>query len=182
MYSKLLVLLLLFCTLACSTSVEATKASKNIVVASNVDVSRYIGSWNAITSLPQFFTRACVAQTARYEILTKNSISVLNTCIKKNGKTTDIEGKAVVLDSPNNAILEVTFNNFFTKLFGVRGDYVIFKLDQDYRYALVGSRNLKSLWLLARETKISDSVYKEYISYAKEIGFDVDKLVDSKFN
>lgn len=179
---KSLILISSLFTLSCATSIGAVKKQKKYVsIAANVDVARYIGHWNAITSLPQFFTRNCVAQTAAYEIRSEDSITVLNTCLKKNGKTTTIDGQAVIKDAPNNAVLEVTFNNFFTKLFRAKGDYVIFKLDPKYRYALIGSRNLKSLWLLARDTEVSDKVYDEYIGYAKEIGFDVDKLVDSKF-
>lgn len=178
---KLSALILPFFTLSCATGVGSVKNKKRVSLAKNVDVKRYMGQWNAIAALPQFFTRKCIAQTAEYGILTKNSISVVNTCIKQNGKTTTIDGKAVIKDAPNNAILEVTFNNFFTKLFRVKGDYVIFKLDKNYRYALVGSRNLKSLWLLARQDQVSDEVYDEYVGYAKEIGFDVDQLVDSKF-
>ncbi len=177
---SLSLIILSFLTLSCATS-GAAKNRKVVRIAQGVSVKRYTGHWNAITALPQIFTRNCVAQTAFYEVLSEDKISVLNTCIKENGKTTVIDGQAVIKDAPNNAILEVTFNNFFTKLFRVKGDYVIFKLDPDYRYALVGSRNYKSLWLLARDVEVSDEVYDEYIGYAAEIGFDTEKLVDSRF-
>ncbi len=149
--------------------------------ASYVEIERYVGKWYAITSLPQFFSRGCIAQSAEYEILSPNSVSVLNTCFKRNGKTSTITGKAVVVNPNTNAELEVTFDNFFTRLFKVKGDYTIIKLDPDYEYVMVGSKDRKSLWIMARETTMPAKVLQEYVDFASSIGFDVSKLEDSKF-
>jgi apolipoprotein D and lipocalin family protein len=149
--------------------------------AEHVDVNQYIGKWYAVTSLPQFFTRKCVAQTADYAIKSANSISVLNTCIKKNGSTKTISGQAVIVNTQTNAELEVTFNNFWTKLFRVKGDYTIIKLDESYSTVLVGSRDRKSLWILSRTPYINEDVKNEYVAFAKAAGFETSKLIDSKF-
>lgn len=156
-------------------------AAEPLPTASNVDIARYIGRWYAVSALPQFFTRKCIAQTAEYNILSENSISVLNTCIKKNGKTTDIEGQAVVADPKTNARLVVTFNNFFTKLFRVKGEYVIIKLSPGYDTVLVGSTDRKSMWILSRTPNIDPDTFSEYKSFAKNLGFNTEKLIDSEF-
>jgi apolipoprotein D and lipocalin family protein len=153
----------------------------NLPTVEHVNVSEYVGKWYAISALPQSFTKKCVAQTADYGIKSSNSITVLNTCIKKDGSIKTIEGQAVVTNANSNAELEVTFNNFWTKLFRVKGDYNILKLEADYSVVLVGSNNLKSLWILSRTPYVSDDIKKEYLNYAKSLGFDVEKLVDSKF-
>lgn len=149
--------------------------------AENVDVGRYIGKWYAVSALPQFFTRKCLSQTAEYSIINEKTISVLNTCYKKNGKITDIKGSAVVVDAKNNARLIVTFDNFFTRLFRVKGEYVIIKLDEGYDTVLVGSTDRKSMWILARTPSITPETFSEYKAYAKSLGFPVEKLVDSKY-
>ena len=156
-------------------------AGETLPTPSQVDIAKYIGKWYAVSALPQFFTRKCVAQTAEYDILSANSISVLNTCIKKNGKTTDIFGKAVVADPKTNARFVVTFNNFFTKLFRVKGEYVIIKLSPGYDTVLVGSTDRKSMWILSRTPAIDEDTFLEYKTFAKKLGFRTDKLVDSKF-
>jgi apolipoprotein D and lipocalin family protein len=175
MKSLLLALVVLF-----SLNVSA-KMHSPLPTATNVDIGRYIGKWYAVSALPQFFTRTCVAQTAEYSILSANSISVLNTCIKESGKISDIKGKAVVVDKKTNARLEVTFNNFFTKLFNVKGEYVIIKLSEGYDTVLVGSTDRKSLWILARTPNIDTDIYNEYRDFAKTLGFPVGKMIDSKF-
>ena len=88
-------------------------AFEALPTAQNVDVARYIGKWYTITSLPQFFTRSCVGQTAEYGILNEKQISVHNVCIKDNGKTTDIHGVGTVKDAPNNARLSIMFDQYF---------------------------------------------------------------------
>lgn len=151
-----------------------------ITTAENVDVERYVGKWYAITSLPQFFTRNCKAQTADYAIIDEKSISVLNTCIKKKGTST-IKGKAVVKNKQTNAELIVTFDNFFTRLFRVKGDYNIIKLDPNYEHVLVGSRDRKSIWVLSRSPDMDEETLNEYVEFAKKEGFPVEKLERSKF-
>lgn len=148
--------------------------------ASSVDIGRYVGKWYTITSLPQFFSKNCKAQTAEYEVINEKTISVFNTCIKGK-ETTTISGKAVVKNPKTNAELIVTFNNFFTRLFRVKGDYTIIKLDENYEHVLVGSKDRKSLWVLSRTPDMPESKIEEYVAIASEEGFPVQKLVPSEY-
>ncbi len=151
-----------------------------LTTAEYVDIGRYIGKWYAISSLPQFFTRNCKAQTAEYEIINDKTISVFNSCL--NGKTIKtIKGKAVVKNPKTNAELIVTFNNFFTRLFRVKGDYTIIKLDPNYEYVMIGSKNRKSLWIMSRRPDMPEDVLAEYTELAKKEGFDTKKFIISEF-
>lgn len=176
-YKQGMKILMLFLTLILPPSSFA----QTITTASSVDVSRYTGKWYAHYSLPQFFTRKCKGQTAAYEIINAKTISVLNTCIKTKGEK-NIQGQAVITNAKTNAELEVTFNNFFTRLFRVKGDYNIMKIDPNYEYVLVGSINRKSLWLMSRSpVEMPEEVVKEYLDLAKKDGFDISKLIKSRF-
>lgn len=157
-----------------------TTFAQTLPTADYVDVSRYVGKWYAISSLPQFFTRKCKAQTAEYEVINEQTISVLNTCLKGKGLTV-IKGQAVVKNAATNAELVVTFNNFFTRLLRVKGDYTIIKLDENYRYVMVGSKNRKSLWIMARSPEMPEEILKQYLKLAQDLNFKVDEMVRSKF-
>lgn len=159
----------------------SAQASDSLPTPKFVDINNYVGKWYAITSLPQFFTRNCVAQTADYAIKDATSITVLNTCIKKNGSLKTIDGQAKVINTQTNAELLVTFNNFWTKIFKVKGDYTIIKIDESYSTVLVGSKDRKSLWILSRTPYLNEETKKEYLDYAKKIKFDTSKVVDSIF-
>lgn len=155
--------------------------AQTLPTASYVDVERYVGKWYAISSLPQFFSKDCLAQTADYSVINEKTISVLNTCLKKHGKKTTIKGQAVVVNSKTNAELIVTFNNFFTRLFRVKGDYTIVKLDENYEYVMVGTKDRKSLWIMSRRPDMPEQVLNEYTELASSLGFDTTKLVLSQF-
>jgi len=160
--------------------ISSSLYAQTLSTASYVDIGRYVGRWYAIKSLPQFFTRNCLGQTADYDILSEKSISVVNTCLKGKG-TTKITGKAVVVNSKTNAELEVTFNNFFTRLFRVKGDYTIIKLDENYEYVMVGSKDRMSLWIMSRRPEMPADVINEYVDFARKEGFPVRNLVTSEF-
>lgn len=156
-------------------------ANDKLPTAENVDVGRYIGKWYTIASMPQFFTRSCVGQTAEYGILSDKEISVHNVCIKANGKTSDISGVGTIQDAPNNARLSIMFDKFWLKLFKVKGEYVIIKLSEGYDTVLVGSTDRKSLWILSRTPSIDSAIVADYKAFAKSLGFQVQKLEDSKY-
>jgi apolipoprotein D and lipocalin family protein len=166
-------------TLSASACAGYVDAEQPLPTVTDVSLQEYVGQWYAITSLPQFFTRKCVAQEAVYKLNSDNEIGVQNICIKKRGRRTDITGFARTTDI--SGILKLKFTSGFAGLFGATGDYNIIELDEDYRYALIGGKDRKSLWLLSRTKKISDAVYDDYIGRAQELGFDISKLVDSKF-
>lgn len=170
-------LILSFLLISCSW---AGGGNRPLRTAESVDVSRYVGKWYAVKSLPQFFTRNCRGQTADYEIINEKTISVLNTCLKEKGITT-IKGKAVVKNEQTNAELEVTFNNFFTRLFRVKGDYTIVELDPNYEHVIVGSKDRKSLWFLSRRPEMPEEIIEQYTQIAKEEGFPVEELITSEF-
>lgn len=169
-------IIFVFCILtACSWAKE-----NEIRTVDYVDVPKYVGKWYAISAMPQFFTRKCVGQTAEYGIINTQTISVLNTCLKEKGKST-IKGEAVVANAQTNAELDVRFDNFFTRVFRVVGDYNIIKLDKDYRYVTIGSRDRKSLWIMSRTPTMPKEVYEEYVKDASSQDFPISKLVLSKF-
>lgn len=163
------------------TLTPLASANTPLPTASHVDVSRYIGKWYAIESLPQFFTRKCIAQSAEYGIKTEKSITVHNVCYQKNGKISDIHGMAVIKDFNTNARLEVTFDSFWTRLFRVKGEYVIIKLSEGYDTVMVGSTDRKSLWIMSRTPSIDPEELKTFKMFAKQLNFNTDKLVRSEF-
>lgn len=154
---------------------------RSLPTVKSVDIGRFIGKWYSVSSLPQRFTKNCLSQNAEYSIRSANSINVLNTCIKKGNKIETIKGKAVVANPETNAELVVTFDNFFTRLFRVKGDYNILALDSDYENLIVGSRDRKSLWIMSRTPNMDEAVFNEYVAYAASLGFNTKALINSKY-
>lgn len=153
--------------------------SQTLPTVSEVSLERYSGQWYAITALPQFFTRKCVVQEAVYTFRSSTQIGVENICIKRSGKRTSLFGYAKTTDI--SGMLKLRFTSGIPGLFRVKGDYNIIKLDPEYKYSLIGGKDRKSLWLLARTKEIDEAAYNEYVEAAHELGYDISRLVDSKF-
>jgi apolipoprotein D and lipocalin family protein len=153
----------------------------SVATSTTVDIKKYVGKWYAISSLPQRFTKNCIAQTAEYEIIGETRVSVENACLRRNKKPTFISGYAYVTNKVTNSELIVKFDTWWARLFKLKGDYNIVKIDPNYEYVIIGGNDRKSLWIMSRRPSMDEQTYKEYVEYARTLNFPVDKLQISEF-
>jgi len=137
-----------------------------------VDLSKYAGTWYEIARLPQGFEAGCAGVTATYTPLPDGKIEVLNRCHEGtlSGKLREIKGTARVTDAPANAKLKVTF------FWPFEGDYWIFRLDDTYTTAVVGSPDRKTLWILHRSSSMDEEAYARLVDSLRAEGFPVKQL------
>ena len=136
-----------------------------------VDLSRYMGEWYAIASLPAWFQKNCHCVTAEYS-LQEDHVKVVNSCRKgaSNGPFKVSTAKAFVVPHTNNSQLKVQF------FWPFKGDYWIIALDDDYRYAMVGHPCKTYLWILSRTPTMDEKTYNMLIRSAESKGYDVEKI------
>ena len=139
-------------------------------VVSHVDLKRYLGKWYDIAHLPARFQEGCTDTTATYTLSEDGKISILNEC-RRSGKVKQAKGKAKVVDKISGAKLKVTF------FWPFYGDYWIINLGKNYDYAVVGTPNRKSLWILSRTPQMDDELFSQLIESAKSKGFDVNNII-----
>jgi apolipoprotein D and lipocalin family protein len=162
--------------LAHSTSLFAMgpqKTSPNLPTTSNVDLGRYLGKWYEIARKPLFFEKDCVGVTAEYSLRSDGKIGVKNSCRKNTceGKLSVANGVGKVIDAPNNSKLKVSF------FWPFKGDYWILELDSEYSYAVVGSPDRKSFWILSRSSTLPESLIQSIKFRFELLGFDFSDLV-----
>ncbi len=129
---------------------EGSSATGPVTAVSAVDLARYSGIWYEIAKIPNRFQKQCASgTTAEYTVRGDGRIVVVNRCIKNDGSADEAEGVAKVVDESTHAKLKVSF----VSVLGWRpfwGDYWIIGLDEDYRWAIVGTPDRKYGWILAR--------------------------------
>ena len=136
------------------------------------DKSRYLGTWHEIARLDHSFERDLVDVKAEYSLRDDGGVRVINSGTDSTtGERKVAEGHAKFVGDDGTAHLKVSFFGPFY------GSYVVFELDPDYRYAFVAGYNTNYLWLLARETNISEDTRKRFTDRARALGFAVDNLV-----
>jgi apolipoprotein D and lipocalin family protein len=57
------------------------------------------------------------------------------------------------------------------------GDYWIIDLDPEYRWAVVGEPGRKYLWILAREPRMSEPIYREILERIRTKGYDLQGII-----
>ena len=144
-------------------------------VVHSIDLDRYLGDWYEIAHAPNWFQRKCMRSLAHYEKIDATHISVLNTCLKENGRKSTISGYASVPDVNTPAKLLVKF-----KILGfipVKGDYWIVDLGQNYEYAVVSGAGKNGLFILSREVPMKQEKLAAILTSLKDRGFYTDNLV-----
>lgn len=172
----------LFLVLLMSGLISATSYADQETV-DQVDLTRYVGKWYEIASIPQTFTKQCVSNTtAKYTSLPSGEIQVINSCDKSDGKRSVAEGRAKVVDTVTNAKLKVTFVKFFDWIFRFGGDYWIIGLEDNYRYAIVGHPTKDYAWILSRDPAMSKEDLLSAYGILKSNGYDTCKILTTVQN
>lgn len=150
----------------------------DVTAIPSLDLKRYLGRWYEIARLPlKFEDDAATDITAHYSVNFNGKILVDNRCFDKNDRPKQAIGEARPTDE-TNAKLKVNFLPAALRwLPFTDGDYWVLKIDPEYRVALVGTPDRKYLWVLARESAISDSTLEDYLAEARRQGFDLTKLI-----
>jgi apolipoprotein D and lipocalin family protein len=144
-------------------------------VVAQVDLQKYAGVWYEIAHSPNFFQKDCIRSKAEYVVLDESSVSVLNTCFKKDGKVSDIKGKAKVVDPEVPAKLKVRFNIF------ARGDYWIVALDPEYQWAVVSGPKKKTNFILARKAPMDPALLEQILADLQARGFDTQDWIFDQY-
>jgi apolipoprotein D and lipocalin family protein len=168
----LLIASLWACT-ACTATTTQRLQLPPLDSVSEVDLTRYVGTWYEIANFPQWFQRGCTGTTATYALRDDGEIDVLNQCREDSldGEIRSKLGRARITDRTTNSELQVSFFRPFW------GDYWIIELDEDYQYAVVGHPGRDYLWILSRTPTMVDSTYRGILERLETRGYDISRLV-----
>ena len=159
-----------------NASVLATEGeTKEPSVVPTLDPAQYAGKWFEVAHKPNFFQKNCVKSIAEYGVLDSQTISVKNTCFKNDGSTSDISGKALILDATVPAKLKVDFGYFRT------GQYWVVALQDQYKWAVVSNSDKSSLFILARQAPLDEKTLVQIVEDLKAREFDTSDLVYDKY-
>lgn len=157
---------MLFSALECG----AQKFEINRTTVNDLDLKRYMGRWYEIARFDHSFERNMEYCEAFYAEQNDGTISVTNTGINtKNDKRKTSYGKAKMGSRPGQ--LRVSFFWIFYS------DYNILALDDDYEWALVGSKSPKYLWILSRTRQLDSATKREIVEIAQRRGYNTRDLI-----
>lgn len=139
---------------------------------SELDVDRYKGTWYEIARLDHSFEQGLSNVTADYSLQDDGSIRVINRGYsEEDEKWQEAEGRAVFVDDENNGHLKVSFFGPFY------ASYVVFRLDEEYRFAYITGYDRDYLWYLSRTPTVDEAALAEFRKAARAKGFDLEELI-----
>lgn len=142
-----------------------------------VELERYMGRWYEIAKIPNRFQRKCDRDTtATYTLRPDGNVTVVNRCLREDGREIVARGLAKVEDPATGAKLKVSFVSFL----GIRlfwGKYWVIGLDPDYQWALVGEPGRKYGWILARGTGLNGEQWESVRRILRQRGYDPARFV-----
>ncbi|MEJ8853119.1 lipocalin family protein [Variovorax robiniae] len=150
-----------------------------------VDLASYMGEWQQLAHIPNWFQRKCVSDTrASYRLLASGQVEVRNECRTKTG-TDSVVGVArprtgAVVESGRlqPASLEVAFAPEWVRWVPlVWGNYDIVYLSTDRRVAIVTEPSRRYMWVLSRTGKIAQSEWTAVELRLTQLGFQRDQWV-----
>lgn len=165
-YHSLIILSLMFGLFSCATIPKGAEAVKNF------EQEKYLGIWYEIARMDFKFERNLNNTTAEYSLNENGTIRVDNkgyNTVKK--EWSQAIGKAKFVGSNDVAMLKVSFFGPFY------AGYNVIAIDPEYQYALVAGKDLSYLWILSRETSIPDEIKSNYLTIAKELGYNTSELL-----
>jgi len=159
-------------------ALSAAAPAEPVKTVPSVDLARYVGVWHEIARYPFRFQEQCAGDvTATYARRDDGRLSVVNRCRTAGGEIDEAEGVARVVEGSGNARLKVRFAPAWLGFLPwVWGDYWVIGLDEEYRWAVVGTPDRKYLWVLARDASPSEAEWNAAIEKARENGFDPARL------
>ncbi|WP_395092275.1 lipocalin family protein [Vaginella massiliensis] len=135
------------------------------------ELKKFLGRWYEIARIDFKYEKNLSNCIAKYIINDDGSFVVINTGYDKKKKIwKKSEGKAKVVDEKNGK-LKVSFFSFFYNALNV------VDIDENYQNALLAGKNHDYLWILSRDKEIDDSVRERFLTKAKSLGYDTNRLL-----
>lgn len=161
----------LFCSLACTVLYGQDKSNAGIRSLDGLDLTNFSGKWYEIARLPTPFEEGLSMITSTYNLQKDGSIEVVNEGIKA-GKPTSIKGRAWIPDPKIPSRMMISFFLWFAS------DYIILDMDPEGKsYLVITGRTKDSFWLFGRTPKMDRALYDKELKEAKELGFDLSRLI-----
>jgi apolipoprotein D and lipocalin family protein len=151
----------------------ACTSPKPIRTESSVDIDRFMGDWYVVANIPTFLEKDAWNALETYVRKPDGRIQTTFT-FNKGGPDGDLKTYTPVgfirEDNPSNAVWGMRF------VWPIKAEYIIMYVDDDYQETMVGRRKRDYLWIMARDSDISETRLNELIDLAVKEGYDREKI------
>jgi lipocalin len=183
----------LFCLLVCffsTTSFSEENTPTNLNTANEVatsvyiDLNRYEGLWIEVARKYNKYSSKCNAFVVYQDYInTNNNVNFSTYCLDKNKMSMLIVNGIATPKDASNKIFSIStkssllsFLGFFHRIY-----YVIYYLDPEYKYAIIGDNKKSIISILAKDI-VDEEKLQELLKITESLGVNVDNFyIDNKY-
>lgn len=150
----------------------ATSHESPMPTVPHVELTRFMGPWYVIASIPTFLEKGAYNAIESYALNADGTIAVTFTFRKGafDGPLKTMTPHGFVLDS-SNALWGMQF------VWPIKADYRIAYLDDSYSEVIIARKQRDYVWIMARSPQVSAADYQRLVSKVGELGYNIDKLI-----
>lgn len=165
-------LLALVSCLSLSTCQMSNSSLPTLKTVPYVDLSRFMGDWYVIASIPTFIEKTAHNAVERYELDDNGKIKTTFTFNEGafDGEQKRYHPTGFVQDTNSNAIWGMQF------IWPIKADYRIMYLSNDYQVTVVGRNRRDYVWIMARTPSIPAPIYADIENLLIQQGYDIAQL------
>ncbi|MBI9113205.1 lipocalin family protein [Maridesulfovibrio ferrireducens] len=136
-----------------------------------LDVDRFMGDWYIIAIIPNLIEKDAYNGIESYSRGKGNKINITYTFYnRKNGKKRVMHPKGEIYDTATKAEWRVQF------IWPLKFPYLLVDIAPDYRYATVGVPNKKYVWIMSRNSQMTEEDYQRALKKLSDLGYDIEKI------
>lgn len=143
-----------------------------ITPVAHVDISRYMGDWYVIASIPTYPERDAYHAVESYALGPKGRVKTTFTYRHggPDGTRKTLHATGFVRPDTGNAVWGMQF------IWPIKAEYIIAWLDPDYRAVIVARNKRDYVWIMARTPSIPQAQYNDLVARVAAMGYDTRKL------
>lgn len=143
-----------------------------VPAVTQVDLSRFMGDWYVIASIPSWPERHAFDAVESYELRPDGRIQT--TFRYRNGSfeapVKTLRPVGSVVPGSGNAVWGMQF------IWPIKAEYVIAYLDSSYIQTIIARSKRDYVWIMARTPSISQADYAADVERVRALGYDTSKL------
>lgn len=147
-------------------------ATAPLPVMGYVDLSRFMGDWYVIASIPTFIEKDAYDAVESYQLDADGSIATTFTFRKGafDGPRKTYRPRGFVFDRKSNAVWGMRF------VWPIKADYRIAHVDENYQETIIGREARDYVWIMARRPQLNPTDYCRLQALVARAGYDVKQL------
>lgn len=151
---------------------SCTPKQDTIPTVGKVDIERFMGDWYVIANIPTLVEKGAHNAIESYQLRKNGDIAATFTFNADSfeGKRKQYNPVARIQDSDTNATWDMQF------IWPFKAEYKIVYLDVDYQHTIIGRSKRDYLWIMSRQSQLSDPAYQKLLSVIETLGYDIDKI------